>query len=293
MKEPIEAIDICLIGGLCNKLFCLFSACDIAIKNNVKILEPYFGWKKKILFSEIYDVAYFNEKMRKYNNNQDIMVLRENKDDFIIKKDNHNLWDYSEKILAVQRREDRMMKDCMNIVVLLALKLNSNNEQLLKTVADIEERIAIHIRIENDWINHIKHKKTDTNELLFIDIDQLIHLYNQKWSHSKLFFTTGENQSDIKKAFSKSDINSCYIYESELEYEINAAINFELCCRSRIFVGISRSTFSNLITLKRTLINKNNSFIYNSKNEIALRVDHGLHFIPHKVKNNQVIISGL
>ena len=36
-------IKINLKGGLCNKLYCFLVACDIAIKNNIKILEPKFG----------------------------------------------------------------------------------------------------------------------------------------------------------------------------------------------------------------------------------------------------------
>ena len=80
------------------------------------------------------------------------------------------------------------------------------------------------------------------------------------------------------------------MFNNELEYEINAAINFELCCKAKTFIGLSRSTFSNLISLKRSLINKNNSFIYNLKGEIKVRVDKGLYANPENAINNNVEI---
>ena len=70
----MDIFKIKLNGGLCNKLFHLFSACSIALKDKKKILEPHLGWNKKILFSDIYDINYFNHAMKPYNNGEDIMV---------------------------------------------------------------------------------------------------------------------------------------------------------------------------------------------------------------------------
>ena len=46
-KKDILSIQFSKGAGLCNKLFCLFSACGIAIKDKIQLLEPFMGWKKK------------------------------------------------------------------------------------------------------------------------------------------------------------------------------------------------------------------------------------------------------
>ena len=98
MEEGLLQVE--LKGGLCNKLFCLFSACDIAIKNNIKLLEPVFGWNTDILFSDIYDISYFNSVMKKYNGGSDIMIPQADKHKRKYKMMSApNLWKYSENIL--------------------------------------------------------------------------------------------------------------------------------------------------------------------------------------------------
>ena len=79
-----------------------------------------------------------------------------------------------------------------------------------------------------------------------------------------------------------ADITHDY-FDKNIEVEINSAINFEICSRAKYFIGISRSTYSNLISMKRALMNKNISFIYNYNNTIYRRIDKGLHCDPHNV----------
>ena len=286
-----------LKGGLCNKLFCLFSGVEIAIRDKEKLLEPNFGLRNDILFSDIYDIEFFNQKIRESTGVKDLMIpSKTQKDSCLLSKakiiDGNFLWNLSEKNLKKQRKENIMEKSCMNIVVLGALRLNAENLKIVNVI-NIENKNAVHIRIENDWVQYSKTKKVIKNETLLIKLETLINIYKEKWNNSELFFTTGENHDIIIEKLRTYKINSQYLFMEVKDYEINAAINFELCLRSKNFVGLSRSTFSNLVTLKRCLNSNHNNFIYNYKEEILLRLDMGLH-PNHKncIKNKVKSIGG-
>ena len=285
----MNVLQIKLTGGLCNKLFCLFSACDISIKSNIKLLEPVFGWKKKILFSDIYDINYFNNRMKKFNGGENIMISFNNRDKYNIIQNNINLWNYSEGIIRKQREMNQIDINCMMIQVLKSLKLNSNNTKIYNSIEDIENKSAIHIRIEQDWINYsqTKSRNMNSNELYLINSNDLIDLYSNKFKEC-VFFTTGQNQKSIQKKFTEKNINSEYFFNEGFEYEINAAINFEICSRAKNFIGLSRSTFSNLISLKRSINGIENSYIYNLNNDLILRKDKGLHCEPSNATSNRV-----
>lgn len=274
-------LEVELKGGLSNKLFCLFSACSIAIENNYVLVEPYFGWKKKILFSDIYDINYFNYEMKKYNNGNDIMIARKlirfnlrikNK----IIKNKINLWEYSQNILKGQRSDKSMSKDCMNIIVLKALKLKKGYIAIVDKYIKDKNFTAIQIRTESDWVKHAKNTVVDEDETLLINIDKLIKMVNEFVCVERLFFTSGENHDVLLNTFNLHNYISDFFYNTNYEYEINAAINFEICCHSKHFVGLTRSTYSNLISLKRALLDNDNSFIYNLGDKIYRRVDKGL-----------------
>lgn len=287
-----------LKGGLCNKLFCLFSGVEIALREKEKLLEPNFGLRNEILFSDIYDIEFFNKKIKESTGVEDLMIpsiifeSKTQKDSRVSRlADGNRLWNLSEKNLNKQRNENIMEKSCMNIVVLGALRLNVENLKKVNIIRNIEGKNAVHIRTENDWVQYSKSKKVIDNETLLIKLETLIDIYKDKWEKTDIFFTTGENHDIIIEKLRKNKINSQYLFMEMEEYEINAAINFELCFRAKRFVGLSRSTFSNLITLKRCLNGKNDNYIYNYNKQILLRLDMGLHPNPKKSIENNVILK--
>lgn len=295
--EKRNILEIRLQGGLCNKLYCLFAACEIAKKNNFKILEPKLGWRREILFSDIYDIDFFNQNMSKYFCGENVMITmdtirKENLEKMIRydKFEKNDLWAWSEKNLHYLRTNKIIYSNSMMINVLKSLKLRKEFENIIDE--NLNNKLAVQIRIESDWVNYAVHKKVENNETLLIDPNQLIKLLKD-FNAEEIFFTTGENQILVQAFLEKNNIKSSYFYDNNFEYEINAAINFEILSRSQKFVGLSRSTFSNLITLKRHLILNNfENYIYNYGNEITKRIDYGLYCVGREsVSINTEIVN--
>ena len=277
--EKRNILKVQLKGGLCNKLYCLFAACEIAQKNNFQILEPEFGWRKKILFSDIYDIDFFNQNMSKYVGGRNIMIavdsVRNKKLKKRIRHDKINLWEYAGKNLSHLLTNKIIYSNSMMVNVLQSLKLRQEFDSIIGK--NLNQPIAVQIRIESDWVNYSKRKKVENNETLLIDPKQLIKMLKD-FKVGEIFFTTGENQILVQSLLEENNIKSAYFYDNNFEYEINAAINFEILSHAQKFIGLSRSTFSNLITLKRHLIlNNPENYIYNYGNEIRKRIDYGLY----------------
>ena len=289
-----------LKGGLCNKLHCLFSACDIALNQKAYIVEPDFGWNNKILFSDIYDIEYFNKVMSKHCSNKELMIPK----DRIIKNkflkflslkliDNDiDLWNYSERELAIERESGMISSESIKLRVLEALKLKPEYENIVKQYLSNGLETAIQIRTESDWTNHAKFLEvSDQKESVLVSLHKIMSMISKVSESKNIFFTSGENHQEIISYLKKLDYSVNYFFDSKLEYEINAAINFEICSRANSFIGNSRSSYSNLISLKRAfLLFNDKSFIYNYGNEIHLRVDKGLQTTaPESISKKTII----
>lgn len=291
---------VTLKGGLCNKLHCLFSACDIALKQKAYIVEPDFGWTNKIIFSDIYDIEYFNEVMSKHYDNKKLMIAK----DKILKNkvlkflslkliDNDiDLWNYSEKELEIERKSGMISAESTKLRVIEALRLKPQYENIVKEYLLNELETAIQIRTESDWTKHAEFLEvSDQKESVLVNLDKIMSMISTMSISKSIFFTSGENHEEIIHYFKKLNYNVSYFYDPKLEYEVNAAINFEICSRASSFIGNSRSSYSNLISLKRAfLLNNDKSFIYNYGNEIHLRIDKGLQTIASESISKKTII---
>ena len=289
-------LEVRLKGGLSNKLICLFSACDIAIKQNASILEPTFGWKREILFSDIYDLDYFNKSMSIYNNGKDLIISKEliRENPTLKKRVRFNyidLWAYKYDSIKEENNLCILDEDTIRLKVLRSLKLKNEHLQIVDNFTEIYNQTAIQVRIESDWVRYNNHKKVGNNEILLISLEDLL-LMIKDFGIKKFFFTSGENQEKILIKAKEYGYDSFYYFNSSLEYEVNAAINFELCCRAKSFIGLSRSTYSNLITLKRSVfLSNNDNYIYNYDNQILKRVDKGIQMVAElSVKKETILL---
>lgn len=276
-------IGIHLQGGLCNKLHCLASACEIAIKEQAQLIEPIFGWKEKVLFSQIYDLEYFNSSIFESTGIKHLMISRKDyeKSEFQNKSVENviSLWDHSEKNLTKSRESNSIRKDSIIIKLLYALRLTPEFLKIVEQNIKKPDYIAVQMRTESDWRRYTMEFNGKDKERIYISTEEIIDMLDDFEISVNLFFTTGEDQEHTQNLFKAKGFKADFYYDPAKEYEINAAINFEICCRAKKFIGLSRSSFSNLISLKRAVIlNNDRSFIYNYDEKILRRIDKGLHY---------------
>lgn len=283
-----------LIGGLCNKLFCFFSAVDIAIKNGYILVEPEFGWKVKLCMSQVWNVDKLRlgvpELLWCSLAEFTVSAIAANN---VVYKSGAELWDYSEAILRQQRELCILKRNediCCRVLAVLepaVFVLNSYN-----SVVDLCENdsIAVHFRTESDWQAYSvrKQRRMPVNEHCWTSNEDICKMVVNEFFTEKfgaglgVYIVSGEHGNEICDIFAKDGITYKYNYNADLEYEQNAAMHWYICCRAGGgFIGLSRSTFSNLVCLRRALDKIGGGcWIYNywsdGEKKLRRRVDAGL-----------------
>jgi|7_EtaG_2_1085326.scaffolds.fasta_scaffold09214_5 hypothetical protein len=302
--ESIKYINLEFGGdsGLCNKLLRLVAGCDFAsgkllpVCDNIYdaslgprphekpdgekyvILDPEFydTWGTRMLcefkdhttyplmFSEIYDMEYFNEFMKPYNVE---MVLRNSKIEADINVSHKDTWTAAERMVKKQRLTSEIKNYSMLTEVARALVPNKINKSIIDHFArefSVEDTMAFQHRIESDNKQRDAAGIKRPYEKCYRSIEEVIEMYKKsEIGIENIFYTCGERHLEPQEKWEEAGYNSCYFYDSSFGYDLNAAINLELCSRAKAFAACSRSTFTSWITLKRSLLNKGNSYVYN------------------------------
>jgi len=263
-----DVIKISLLGGLNNKIIRLQNILPVAIENNLRIIEPKFGWKlptEKEKFSNLFDLNFFNENIEKKYGIPNILIPR---NEYLGNEKEYNIVKY------VRRRHgggDPFWKKS-------SLKLKTNMMSSLRPHKKLEniiqensckELLAVQLRIESDWKKwkrvHGKNARNESEDenVLISQIDFIEMFKNSEIYSENIFFTTGEDQNSVREKFKSFDINSRFFYDKSLGYETNAVINFYLCVGAKNYIGMTRSTFSQNVFFCRYLNGECNSYFYN------------------------------
>lgn len=284
-----------LLGGLCNKLFCLFSAIEISLADGYILVEPYFGWKEKVKMSNVWNVDKLCAGIPELKwcsivdfNNRGIEPSR------IVHKSGKELWDFSEAKLSVIRETcvlNRLSDTCCRVIALLEPAICVLDTYGWTDGSDLINSVAVHFRTESDWRAYAirKQRRMPANECCFVESNDILQMVmNEFGKDTKIFIVNGEVGNDIKNKCLERGGIGYYDYKNDLEYEQNASMHWWICsmCVGG-FVGLCRSTFSNLVCLRRVLDGvvgncwiynycENSEYRENNNKRLRVRVDAGL-----------------
>ena len=314
--------------GLFNKIIYLSGIVRYSKKNNIRLVEPIYkiginhhSIGTPVLFSKIFNIDYFNNKMKKhnfelikrseinqYNNINKVKIVIENLDhsyanvygwnielnDYIYKAVNLKSISIDDNILLDILNSLELSIYCMNLLKsfcinnklfeLDKLSLEYINKDIYSLNNIIKNKFnSIHIRNEFDW--------PDTWGK--IDNTTLVKMCdNNNFKNKKMFFSTGENHNKINKLFNNINCKNCYFADNNLSYDIKTAISYKLCLLSDLFISHPLSTFSSLIVMQRELTNNNNNYYY-TLNDILKRNDKGLGCFGRSHTDDEKLEAGI
>lgn len=168
-------------------------------------------------------------------------------------------------------------------------------------LAGNQKPVMLQLRIERDWCDYLakRQKRTDGGETttdprrIFGKISRTPELRD----HSVVLACCDEDdllqdQTDLKN--DARDFGLTLIFKSDIEKHTSfppsrlkrSAIDFEMCLMTERYVGLTRSSFSNMVCLLKSLETAPEHpehYIYNAKGDcVVRRLDHGLRVEPNE-----------
>ena len=155
-----------LTGCFNDKLLKFLIICNIAKENNFILIEPYFSWNRLYLFSDIYDLEYFNTNLNKFINTKYLLISR----DVVSKLTNYKKTSFKNLLYS-----NKIYRD------IDIYKIYDNYPFIIKCLKSLKllDKLHSQIKLENNYnylrlsdIRFVKH----TNTI----IDLINNLFNNK-----------------------------------------------------------------------------------------------------------------
>ncbi len=271
-----QYLNLNLSLGLNNQKIGLLGACRMVNLNKLILIEPYFQpflkkEDKPILLSEIFDFEYFKTGMSQYLKIIPYTDLK-NANVKITNIDQHILWGFLEAQEGPHSSDKGHCFDDLEIAFFKSLKLNKRFENMIEENLDLEngEYVAIHCRIEDDWLNFSKDIAAGFTglprfEKIYFTKEEILNKYllSEFKECKKIYLSTYYDKEDLVNSWIENGYIPYRFDTPDLNYHISSAIDFEICVNAKYFIGHSRSTFSSMVARTRYSRNKGNSYIYN------------------------------
>ena len=282
--DCVMTFEVC--GGLTNQRIALIQGILLAVRLNRKIVLPNLKTSYKIdnfdyvRFSEVYDIEYLRQELKDLVQIIEMTDIKATESWFSIQIYNRG---YSSSQWKIKLKDNKLIRaDCaFNSVSILndpydrnllwrindALKFSSKYNKVASAILDEmpKEYIALHYRVENDWVEHCKVWTGGLN--CFTNTDQVSNVLKINRSPQLPVYVAGSLMDDhlerLKPLKERHELITKHSFKSLLDEhfgpdELNdkfrdliAIVDFLVCMNSTIFYGNSVSTFSAFIELSR------------------------------------------
>lgn len=297
-------------SGLNNQKISLLGYALIALRTNNKLILPtsIFDFtpgkmNQLIHINKVFNIRIIENILDKYNlkNNLEVTKIIENNPSDMFRLGATALAKLDQNAIENEKGfiEDFLKSFKPNDAIQVTIK---------KIISDLKITTSLQLRIEKDWINYLKKRNSLNNlmpheeiplcaESIFEKIRGTEALCNLK----KIYICCDEDDlsKDINEVKAKANM-----FDMELIFKenilklgiqlpesrlIRSVIDFEIALESQSFIGLSRSTFSNLVCFCRNYSrdDKADHYIYNIKGSmLGLRLDDGCLLNPQAITNN-------
>lgn len=297
-------------SGLNNQIMCLFGLISDAITTNRKLVLPrtlrnisFNDCSKRSVvdFKEVFDVDGLVKCLREFDLISDFIFYDE------LDNSQIELLNTGEAFKTGVKFKDSILKNEKYYPLITSI---SPSKSVLAAATDLikkmpDKYISLQLRIEKDWQNYLDRKYSggvdNESEFLSTDFRKILKKisYTRNLPSKYIYACCDEDDLPVSKEILKETASE---YGLNLNFKSDflpgglggslrdSLMDFSICMKSKAYIGLTRSTFSNnLATFSKGI--ELEHFVYNNPGDFCFkRDDFGLNLQPWK--KSEINITG-